>query len=315
MTKSKKKKIAIACQGGGSHTAFAAGALKEFLRQEEQPFEIVALSGTSGGAVCAFMAWYGLAKGDRQQAVELLDNFWQQIAATEPWDVFFNLSMVWTARLQGAIAFPEISPYFFPSFGQDRLRNVLQDLVHFDEAKRITQISPIKLFVGAVDVLSGNFKVFRDKEITVEAILASTALPTLFKAVNIDDGVYWDGLFSRNPPIRDLCHLKPDEIWVIQINPQKRHKEPKLIHEIQDRRNELSGNLSLNQEIHFINTINELLEKNQLVNCDYRHITIRQLELSRELDFASKLDRSPLFLKDIIIFGEERAAEFLKRVF
>ena len=315
MTIGKNKKIAIACQGGGSHTAFAAGVLREVLRQEKQPFEIVGLSGTSGGAICALMAWYGLAKGNRQQAIELLNDFWNQIAAIEPWDIFFNFSMVWTARLQGAIALPEISPYFFPSFGQDKLRNVLEDLVNFNEAKQIARVSNLKLFVGAVDVLSGDFKVFRGEEVTIESILASTALPTLFKAVHIDGGVYWDGLFSRNPPIRDLCHLRPDEIWVIQINPQKRHEEPKLVHEIQDRRNELAGNLSLNQEIHFIKTINELLEKNLLINSHYRPITVRRLEFTQELDFASKLDRSPSFLKDIVTFGEERAAEFIKGVF
>jgi transposase InsO family protein len=47
----EKIKIAIACQGGGSQTAFTAGALKALcdgrLRDE---FEVVGISGTSGGA-------------------------------------------------------------------------------------------------------------------------------------------------------------------------------------------------------------------------------------------------------------------------
>jgi NTE family protein len=49
-----KKRIAIACQGGGSHTAFTAGALKRLVSDER--YEFVALSGTSGGAVCALLA-------------------------------------------------------------------------------------------------------------------------------------------------------------------------------------------------------------------------------------------------------------------
>ncbi len=48
----RKKRIAIGCQGGGVHTAFTAGALKRVL--SEQRHEIVALSGVSGGAICAF---------------------------------------------------------------------------------------------------------------------------------------------------------------------------------------------------------------------------------------------------------------------
>ena len=46
----KTRKVAIACQGGGSHTAFTAGVLKRLLRAEElKQYEVVGLSGTSGG--------------------------------------------------------------------------------------------------------------------------------------------------------------------------------------------------------------------------------------------------------------------------
>ena len=63
------KRIAIACQGGGSQCAFVAGALKTlFARGVHDRFEIVGLSGTSGGAITAALAWIGLLKqahGDR----------------------------------------------------------------------------------------------------------------------------------------------------------------------------------------------------------------------------------------------------------
>jgi NTE family protein len=63
------KRIAIACQGGGTHAAFTWGALTEILRTKQswdgtsetgQSVDIVALSGTSAGALCALAAWYGL---------------------------------------------------------------------------------------------------------------------------------------------------------------------------------------------------------------------------------------------------------------
>ena len=56
-------------------------------------------------------------------------------------------------------------------------------------------------------------------------------------------GTYWDGLFSQNPPVRELTDEGPDEIWVIQINPKELETEPRTVAEIADRRNELSGNL------------------------------------------------------------------------
>lgn len=42
--------VAIACQGGGSHTAFTAGVLRELLADRPPEYDIVAFSGTSGGA-------------------------------------------------------------------------------------------------------------------------------------------------------------------------------------------------------------------------------------------------------------------------
>ncbi len=62
----KKKKIAIACQGGGSQTAFTAGVLKSFFENNvHEKKEIVSLSGTSGGAVCATLSWYSMIKASR----------------------------------------------------------------------------------------------------------------------------------------------------------------------------------------------------------------------------------------------------------
>ena len=55
------KRIAIACQGGGSHTAFTAGVLKRLFQGDALArYDVVGLSGTSGGAVCALLAWYAL---------------------------------------------------------------------------------------------------------------------------------------------------------------------------------------------------------------------------------------------------------------
>src|SRR5512132_704894 len=63
------KKVAIACQGGGTHAAFTWGVLTEILRMkktwdaspdEAEKFDIVAISGTSAGALCALATWYGL---------------------------------------------------------------------------------------------------------------------------------------------------------------------------------------------------------------------------------------------------------------
>jgi NTE family protein len=174
------------------------------------------------------------------------------------------------------------------------------------------------LLLGAVDVLSGSFKAFNSAhgEISTDAVLASAAIPHLFRSVPVDGNLYWDGLFSQNPPVGDLLDAHPDEIWVIQINPTERVTEPTSVVEIEDRRNELGGNLSLYQELNFIERIDRLIERGALRGDSYRPVTVRILEMNRppsseRLGYASKLNRDPRFLRTLIQQGEEQAGEFL----
>ena len=162
---------------------------------------------------------------------------------------------------------PAVSPYDnpFAAAAPAELRRLLTRHVDFDAlaARRPgTRCSSS----ARSDVLTGEFRAFdsRRDRISVETILASAAIPTLFRSVHLDGGVYWDGLFSQNPPVRELVDARPDEIWVIQINPTRVDAEPRSVVEIADRRNELAGNLSLHQELHFIEKIDQLLEEGAL---------------------------------------------------
>jgi NTE family protein len=147
-------------------------------------------------------------------------------------------------------------------------------------------------------------------------VLASAAIPNLFRAVRLEDGTYWDGLFSQKPPVRELLDARPDELWVIQINPRQRDTEPTTLAEIADRRNELSGNLSLYQELAFIEKIDQLLDTGLLqAGGKYKQVVVRVIELSRSslpgAHAASKLNRDPLFIQNLISHGEQQAGEFL----
>jgi len=57
--KQGKQKILLALQGGGAHTAYAWGIV-DFLLQKDE-LDIVAVSGTSGGAMIAAVMAYGLS--------------------------------------------------------------------------------------------------------------------------------------------------------------------------------------------------------------------------------------------------------------
>ncbi|MDQ4097321.1 MAG: patatin-like phospholipase family protein [Actinomycetota bacterium] len=307
-----RRRVAIACQGGGSHTAFTAGVLKRLVRDDRH--EVVALSGTSGGAVCAYLTWYALASEGADRAAELLDSFWAEMAATQPWDVALNALAVTASRVEGTVALPAVSPYAFPPWPEQRLRHELDRLVSPDAVKGVT--ADRLLLVGAVDVRSGAFRAFSSArgEVRTDAILASAAIPNLFRAIHIDGEAYWDGLFSQNPPVRELPHAGPDAIWVVRINPAARAEELTSVPEILDRRNELAGNLSLSQELYFIEKINELVRNGALAGTKYREIAVETIGLDRDLDTASKLDRSPSFIAEMMALGEEKADAFLARL-
>jgi len=273
-------------------------------------FELVALSGTSGGAMCASLAWAGMQTGGPDEACARLTRFWGELEVHDPADAAVNFWSVWLARLPVSV---EISPYAYEPVAETTLRALLRKHLDLESLSPALRRKRPKLLVGATDIQSGDRVIFDGEGLTYDRVIASAAVPPIFRAVNADGRLYWDGLFSTNPPVREFTDLaeRPDEIWVVQINPQHRREEPKSAREIADRRNELSGNLSLGQELYFIDRINRLLVDHAALRARYKHITIRIVELGlTDLDYPSKLYRSPGLIDRLIADGKRRAPWF-----
>jgi NTE family protein len=278
-----KTKIAIACQGGGSQTAFTAGALKALCDAElRDEFEIVSISGTSGGAVCATLAWYALEK-DETPAWSRLMAFWQANTAQNWLEYAFNSFLVGSLRMvnRGLLPTLQLSPsspllqnmMSVATIGHREVfrdfRRLLESHIDFEE---IASWGPRRkrpiLMIGAANVTTGKLTKFISfhHPIRVEHILASCAVPNIFPAVMIDGYAYWDGLFSDNPPLQELTRPDrvgaenlPEEIWLIKINPTTCEKVPELADDIIDRRNQLEGNISLFQQLRHLEMINDML--------------------------------------------------------
>lgn len=275
-----KPKIAIACQGGGSQTAFTAGVLKAFFEHKVQDkCDIVSLSGTSGGGICAFFAWMALHLGN-DHCDELIQ-FWESNSAITSKEQFVNRLMItWiNAMNKGFIPSLNHSPTsefsktmnkiltsgLRPEFSD--LKELLEIHADFDSMEGFKGKAPV-LVLGACNILSGRLTQFSsyNKVIKPEHLMASACIPNLFPAVEIDQQAYWDGLFSDNPPIDVLIKeavigpYVPDQIWVIKINPTTIDHVPTEISEISDRRNQLEGNVSLFQNLGQIEFLNFLFE-------------------------------------------------------
>jgi NTE family protein len=211
----EKPRVAIACQGGGSQTAFTAGVLKALFENKVQDhFNIVSLSGTSGGAICAFFIWYALKKGDAVVWKRLID-FWQDNAAQTPQERLFNDSAIQTMRLisQGMIPSYNVSPSnpqlkTLMSFATQGMRSrftdfkeLLETHIDFSEvAAWGVQPEPPIVILGACNILTGRLRKFVSclEPMRIEHILASACVPNIFPAVTLETMAYWDGLFSDN---------------------------------------------------------------------------------------------------------------------
>lgn len=315
-------RIALGCQGGGSHTAFTAGVLARLVEAGAfDGHEVVGISGTSGGAINALLTWSVLRAGRLDRAPEVLDAFWDDNSARTPPERLLNAFMVGAGVAQSLGLAPPLNPYLVPPAldGREMFRALLRRHVDFDAFDVDRAGTEPLLVLGAVDVLDGSFRAFssRRDRITPDTVLASAAIPTLFRAIEVEGGRYWDGLFSQNPPVAPLLSTRPDELWVLQINPGRRPDEPRTTLDIADRRNELAGNLSLNQELAAIETVDRLLERGVLEpGAGYRQVTVRVLEMPRPpatglLGSASKLNRDAAFLAGLRREGREQADRFL----
>jgi NTE family protein len=110
--------------------------------------------------------------------------------------------------------------------------------------------------------------------------------------------------------------MAPHELWIVRINPQQWPELPKTNAEIQDRQNELMGNLSLHKELDLILKVNSWRDqyKGNFAN-DQKDVIVRTIKMRKEtvdeLQFSSKFDRGPDLMRRLREEGYEVAKEWL----
>jgi len=131
---------------------------------------------------------------DPTRAGKLLRQFWSDNSASSLPEQLMNTWAMWASSVAHFVLTPEFSPYDIPTseFALDHLRGLLTKSVDFSSfAPVATNADQPRLLLGAVDVVSGEFKAFdsAEGEITADAVLASAAIPTLFRSVHEAGGV------------------------------------------------------------------------------------------------------------------------------
>lgn len=318
MSNRKTRPISLALQGGGAHGAFTWGVLDRLL--DEPRLDIRAVTATSAGAANAVAFASGLTENGAIGAKQALERLWRTVSLKgAPFSVFSWANSPFSSLpygpLHAAMAFTSFaSPYEFNPFDVNPLRDALSEAVDFEAARK----APIDIFLSATNVESGRVKVFRDDEITLEAVLASACLPQTFKAVEIDGHAYWDGGYMGNPSLFPLIYAKaPRDVLLILLNPISRLGVPRRVPQIMDRLNEISFNASLIGELRAIAFVQKLLDdgmlKQSMMN-KYRRLTIHALKggkVLQDLSLQTKYDTSWAFLTDLRDKGRAEAETWL----
>jgi len=318
-----KKTLNLALQGGGAHGAYTWGVLDRLLDEEE--LEIHAVSGTSAGAMNAAVLASGFRKGGAAGAKQALHDFWSQVSVTGAWinpirgnpveeyQKHWNLDNELSYQMFDMMT-RMFSPYQFNPFNLNPLRNVLNNVLDLNAVNAGGQIP---IFVTATNVHSGQPRVFRCEDITVDTLLASACIPFYFQSVMIDDVPYWDGGYMGNPSIWPLVYnTHIHDVLLVQINPIYRNNTPKSAQEIINRLNEISFNSSLIDEMRAINFVKKLIREGKLSESEYKDVRMHMIpapDVAYGLDASSKMNTDWVFFEFLHGIGRAAAQQWLDK--
>ncbi|HWU27228.1 MAG TPA: patatin-like phospholipase family protein [Rhizomicrobium sp.] len=246
------EKLVLVLQGGGALGAYQAGAYEAMAEAGLQPDWVAGISiGAVNGAIIA---------GNRpENRVERLREFWESISdgveSSPLGNTNFRIALneVNAARVAafGVPGFfsPRIPPAIFQPPGThgalsfyttDPLRRTLETLVDFEELNS----GRIRYSAGAVEITSGNFEYFdtAERELCIDHVMASGALPPGFPPITIGGKCYWDGGLVSNTPMQYVLEMtgQRSDMCVFQVDLfSARGRLPKALPDVAQREKEI----------------------------------------------------------------------------
>jgi NTE family protein len=227
---------ALILSGGGARAAYQVGVLQAVadIRPDlHNPFPIVC--GTSAGAINAVaMAAH---PGEFYDAVAGLAKTWRQLEIEHVFktgwlDLLGNLARVAGSFLHDSLA--KGKPLAL--LDNDPLRELLQQAVPFANIENRIKSGDLRaICITAMGYNTGESVAFfqgheslrgwrrarrvgTPSQITVEHLLASSAIPTIFPAVYLGREYFGDGAMRQVAPISPALHLGADRLFVIGVS-------------------------------------------------------------------------------------------------
>jgi NTE family protein len=225
------EQLVLVLQGGGALGAYQGGAYDALRAEGKEPdwFAGISIGAINAAIICGNLPenrglklrqfWDGISSG-------LLGN---QVIPGDAGRSMFNEASSALATIMGVNGFfmPRLLSPLFQTRGSVEalsyydtapLRLTLENLIDFD---LLNNEGP-RLSVGAVNVETGNLIYFDSltTRISVDHILASSALPPGFPPVLIEGEYYWDGGLVSNTPLQYVIdNAAPDrDLTIFQVD-------------------------------------------------------------------------------------------------
>lgn len=200
-----KEGVGLVLSGGGGKGAYQIGVLKA-LKENGYLDDVVAISGSSIGVVNAMLYL--------MDDMDMLLKAWIDIDMDTIFDV--DLEMLIANK---------------PFFSRDEMLKMMEKYIDFDKLKN----SPIDIYASickldsSEQAIAAEYRKFADYDVETikKLLLASTALPVVYEAVEIDGNYYRDGGICDNEPIKPLYDAGIRQFIVIGLKHGKVFKDEK----------------------------------------------------------------------------------------
>lgn len=308
--KESEYKLGLSLQGGGSYGSFMHGAIKALL---EEGLEVHEITGTSAGSITASLLSYGLNTGGPSKAIQLLDDFWDDMK--EEGAVFAKLLRTFNPLSIGMGTYPNLGRVFKYATSLvpeglilNRLKNSFSKYIK-DWDKVGTEDLPVHVNATRVDPETGerSHAIFSNKEIGPDQVLASCSLHEL-GATKIDGVKHYDGGYWQNPAT-DPLEQNEDITDLFFINIQPKPDAPLKAEHQDDARNNTHDNPGheiMGEEI--FNHIEHLRQTRPDLN-----IHVISLDVHPDWDATSRVNTDPRWLQELEDMGYEAGKKWAKQ--
>ena len=226
----------LVLSGGGARAAYQAGALRAVAsivgKRRPHPFPVIC--GTSAGAINA--AGLATHADEFRRGVARLLRWWRRIDVADVYKAdFATLSRHGIRFLAAMTGVGRPPPYAASMLDNAPLARLLAKVVDLDRvAWNVTDGALAAIAVNATSYNTGQAVTFFEggasqrgwsrmrrrgepATLTVEHLMASTAIPFIFPAVRVGNDYYMDGSVRQITPLSPALHLGARRILVIAV--------------------------------------------------------------------------------------------------